>query len=93
MNKEIVAEQHTIFLEMLLNHIPVPLIVVDRNHRHLYFNDALLELNGQTREMLLLKKVSDLSAKSAQNSTEDFKKFDQKNSVEDHELEVYDRVF
>lgn len=85
-------ETESITLEALFEAMPVAMVLLDREGRHVAVNQALASFSGLQAKDLIGRKVADLSPESAENIQRDFRHFDAGLEVPDHELQLGDQI-
>jgi diguanylate cyclase (GGDEF)-like protein/PAS domain S-box-containing protein len=84
---------HTsISLEALFESMPVAMVLLDREGRHVAANRAVTAFNGLNPEQLIGRKVAEFSKESGENIERDFRMFDQGLEVPVHEVPIGDKI-
>lgn len=78
----------SISLEALFESMPVAMVLLDRDGRHVAANHAVTAFNGLKPNELIGRKVSEFSHESGENIKRDFRMFDAGQEVPVHEVRI-----
>lgn len=92
MNQKFDLLHASISLEALFESMPVAMVLLDRDGRHVAVNRAVTAFNGLSPEQLIGRKVSEFSKESGENIERDFRMFDQGLEVPVHEVPIGDKI-
>lgn len=93
MSQEFIIQNESIPLETLFESMPVALVLLDREGRHIALNQKLASFSGLNARDLVGRKVAELSDESGENIKRDFAFFDDGKPVPDHEVTIANRVY
>jgi len=78
----------SISLEALFESMPVAMVLLDREGRHVAANHAVTAFNGLPPSELIGRKVAEFSKESGENIERDFRMFDEGLEVPVHEIQI-----